>query len=1152
MSIFLLATNSTLSKNITLIKIKCGWGESAVLTVYYANHLEVQKEILIHLLTQQPLSNPLQAEQIVVQSQGMAQWLKLEIAQQQGILANVRFPLPASFIWNQYHRFLPQVPEHNAYQKHQLVWHLMAIIPELIEQPVFNSLKNYLTHDPTQQKLFQLSQQIADLFDQYLIYRPEWILAWQQQQEDTIIQQLMTANHAMDEENIRTLVQWQGILWRQLVARITQQTGTDKPLHRVTLQQEYLALLANQKPHHFPERIFVFGISALPHAYMQILHAMAQHCEVHLFFNNPCQYYWGDILAPSVLKKIALTQRLHYQTKAPRQWLNPTQQQWLNQSEISDIQYLQETHPLLATWGKMGRDFLALLSQVETQQIDAYAAAQGSHLLAQLQNSFLNLQATQETEKCFSVKPEDDSLRIVACYSEMREVEQLQQQLLTWLQQDESLTIRDIVVMLPDIDRYAPYIHAVFSQYDPQDKRYIPYTISDRKLTHSDRLIATFMQLLQMKEANFEVESLLSLFDIPEVSARFDLSVEDLPLLKQWIIESNIRYGLQTNDQENPNAWQAGVARLLLGSALRQVDGEWQGIIAFDKSYGLSAVLAGKLAEFIERLSEWHQIIQSAYSIQQWQSHLHWLIDQFFASLPESQQVLVHLKTEVTAILQQATETGYSQSIGIEIVSQWLQEQLNEQAEPVNFLTGKLNFCTLLPMRTIPFRVVALLGMNEADYPRQHQPNSFDLMQYHSQKGDRNRRDDERYLFMEALLSAQDKCYISYIGRSLTKEAELPPSVLVSQLLDYLEQHTQMISELVEDEDCKDKVRSYLLHSQAMTIFSESNFQGHQPSFAHEWLSATQPTVAYKKSFVQPLNHQESSELVTITLADLVSFLVDPVKYFFESQLGANFTITSDELPKSERFTLDNLVRYQIGTQLLSTEPHLWEGYLNALQKNGTLPRAYFGQIVQQQLIQDFSALATAIALYRQQIPNGKLIEYPFKKDQKECFLSANIDALYDGQLVMWRAGRIRLYDQLTLWISYLLLQSQQESPVASPYFYGVSPSGILEKISFEPLSQTEATAMLSLYLTDFLASRTQLFLIPSQHYQAFLADKTTDEKKRDLILSFCERENDYNKHHPYWTRVLSSIDVDQELDMGKTTTKIAEWFGLMSEKIAE
>ena len=1120
-------------------------------TVYHSNQLEVQKSILVKLIQRQPLSNSLQSEIVLVQSPGMAQWLQLQIAEQKGIAANFAFPMPASFIWQLYADNLPDVSQSNQFNKNAMMWRLIRLIPAYLHQPDFQPLRHYLAHSAQSEqfKLYQLAGKIADLFDQYLVYRPDWISTWEEHRDVEICQQI-ESQLSVDNDRLLAQIQqniaWQGVLWRALVQRVKTDTGLDLVQHRAHLHRLLLEKLRENRPLFLPERLFIFGITALPKAYLEIFQAISQYCDVHLFFNNPCEEYWGDIVDPTFVEKLALRRRTDYRNQQEKPLLSAeqvelVQQQW---DVTYDQEKLQVGNPLLASWGKLGRDFSYLLTQLEPQEISAYVEIAPRNLLSQLQHQILHLM-TSGAEPLNYVE-NDRSLTFHSCHSVMREVETLQDYLLHLFQTDPNLTPKDIIVMVADIDKYTPYIQAIFGQNSAPNSA-IPFSISDNKLSENDVLIAGFLALLQLKESTFSAEDVLAFLDIPAIRERFAIELQDLAQIRDWVKNAGVRFGLEKNadGETNYNSWQAGLERMLLGYALREENGIWQDSLGLDNSFGVKGQLVGRLSEFIERLFAWYQTLQHSFNITQWQQYLTALADDFFAVTTETNETLFYIKDVIQQFAEQLQDVHFEQPLVIDVVADVMNSALEENPNHYRFLAGKVNFCTLLPMRSIPFKVVCLLGMNDGEYPRQQQANSFDLMQYHRIKGDRARRDDDRYLFLEALLSAQEYLYISYIGRSISDNQEHEPSVLVSQLLDYIVENLPD-----KGKDC----RALLVQQHGMTAFSRKNFEKNDrtfsQSFAQQWLPLVNSQSNQALSnFIQPTIAQDGFEQETeIEFSRLVAFVKNPVKFFFELRLGVNFSEQEESIADSENFVLNNgLEKYLIHADLVDVDEHQIDAFFDHLKVKGVLPRGEFATLYANKLLDEVAEFKHYIADYVEQTPQNRFVQMTLPTAFGNITLSGNISHLYGDPLqrVTWRMATIKDKDRIEAWLYHLLLCATQPQPTES-IFQGKDKREI-----FQVVSQQDALAQLQIYVESYLAGQSQLQLIPTQGIEAYLKqianEETVEDDKCFAQLIKIAEGDDYSRGDLYWQRVLGQT---QELDLAWINQQVKAWFVPMLQAI--
>ncbi|TCP89768.1 DNA helicase/exodeoxyribonuclease V gamma subunit [Cricetibacter osteomyelitidis] len=1109
-----------------------------MLTIYHSNQVEIHKELLIHLMEVDPLTDPFESEVILVQSPGMAQWLQIQIAEKKGISANLKFPMPASFIWQQYNSNLPDVPAQSEFAKDTMVWRLMALIPHYLEREEFQSLAGYLrkNEQSQQHKLYHLACKIADLFDQYLVYRPDWIKYWEQNQPHFIESQIKQClpPHSNDTlfAQIHQDIAWQGVLWQALVSDVLQSIGKTEPRHRTNLHLQYLNQLKNGKAKNLPKRLFIFGISALPKVYLETFHAMSKHCDVHLFFNNPCRAYWGDIVDERYLQKLVSRHRTDYYSHEISPLISDEQQNLFNTEQYeltADDEKLQIGNPLLATWGKLGRDFLHLLTEMEPNEIAAYAENQRDGLLQQVQNRILDL-VPQSAENPLNWQKNDRTLTFHSCHSPMREVEILHDHLLQLFQQNPELTPKDIVVMVADIDQYAPYIQAVFGQYQAPkehfkgDPQHIPYSISDSKLTANDVLVEGFLSLLKLKESLFGAEDVLAFLDIPAIRERFAIEADELPRIRSWVAQAGIRFGLEkTQQHHNYNAWKAGLERMLLGYAMREQNGIWQDNVGFDASYGLKGQLTGSLAEFIEQLYQWQLVLQQNHNIQQWCEQLLSLVDQCFAENSQNTITLLKIKESINEL----REIPFKELIESDVIADVLTAKLSDTQNSLKFLVGRVSFCTLLPMRAIPFKVICLLGMNDGSYPRQQTPNSFDLMHYHRQKGDRFRRDDDRYLFLEALLSAREQLYISYVGKSIINNQKLEPSVLVSQLLTYL---TDNSNATTDD----------LIHNYSMTIFSAKNFDKNHRSFAKQWLPVLQGTEV--KPFNQPIPAQ-SDETNVIDLQRLIEFVQHPVKFFFEKRLGVYFRNEQDLIADSENFTLDGLEKYQIRGELLKFSDAEWQDYFARLKVKGILPRAEFATVYADGLQTDIAVLKTTLADYLVQSAQSLTLDLPVDIDGRTVHLQGNIGQLYGEltQRIDWRVSNVRDKDRIQSWLYYLALQAHSESEIPPALFYDKNGKVTATKT----LDKSTALEQLTRYMRDYLQGETQLQIVPNENigkYLALIADESAVDFEQCLAHLEAIAEPYNRVPDLYWQRLL----VQAELDFADINQRVKDWFGNM------
>ncbi|MCL1126402.1 exodeoxyribonuclease V subunit gamma [Shewanella surugensis] len=765
-----------------------------MLYLIQSNMMEaLSKQLATELACPLPNMSCLQPEHILVQSPGMSTWLRLEIAKHNNIAAVLDFPLPSSFIWQLCHALLDDVPKENAFTKAAMTWKLMDLLPRLLNHEAFLPLKDYLEQD-NPLKLYQLCGRIADIFDQYLVYRPDWIASWEKHEHPIKLTQEQA---------------WQPLLWRALIDFNANELNQSQ-YHRANLHQALFDALDDPSTclAALPKRLFVFGISSMAPQTLDVIYHLAKRIDVIMLSLSPCQHYWGDIIDPKLRARMAL----EYTNKKQLDTL------WEDKLEVGN--------PLLANNGKMGRELLDLilgLPESHTQfNFDCFIdpldmtpssmaplgvnplarATNRQPLLAGVQSDILNLETRGQSlgpnaslyqsltgRRCLD--KHDTSITLRSCHSPLREIETLHDHLLEMLAKNPLLAAKDIVIMMPDVAAYAPYIDAVFAA--KQGAHYLPYAIADRGAAQESPLINSFLHLLNINQSRFGLTDILGILEVPAVLRRFGLDNDDLSLIRQWLEQAKVRWGRDEKSRMkqdlppfNQNSWAFGIKRLLLGYAFSDASPLYHDTLAVEGIEGQSAQALGKLLNFIETIDLHQSLLLSATPITDRQIQLEQMLHDFYDVDDDEREQLQTVREALSKLTTELNDALHHQALSIEVLHGWFKQTLSESRVGQRYLAGSINFCTLMPMRSIPFKIVCLLGMNDGIYPRIQYPVGFDLVaHFAARKGDRSRRLDDRYLFLEALLSAREQLYISYIGHSERDNSERIPSMLVSELVEY-------------------------------------------------------------------------------------------------------------------------------------------------------------------------------------------------------------------------------------------------------------------------------------------------------------------------------------------------------------------------------
>ncbi|MEJ8840160.1 exodeoxyribonuclease V subunit gamma [Ramlibacter sp. AN1133] len=938
--------------------------------VVHGNHPEALRDLMVAWMARHPLA-PLEDELVLVQSNGVAQWLKLSLAGDPGqggigVAAALRTELPAHALWGAYRAVLgpDAVPRESALDESRLVWRLMRLLPALLDEPEFEPLRGFLHDDADRRKLHQLALRVADLLDQYQVYRADWLARWAK--GDAVLTLARDGREAPVPDTLR----WQPRLWQALLADVGAEGAAGG---RAEVHRRFLAAVEDRqgaRPVGLPRRISVFGISSLPRQSLDALAALARFSQVLLFVHNPSEHDWSGIVAA----QDAMRRRRHQ----PRPGLRG--------EPDSQALHLQ-TQPLLAAWGKQGRDFIGLLEEYDRpdtyrqrfgeigQRIDLFARTGADTLLRQLQDDILDLRPLAETQARWpAVDPaRDTSIAFHVTHGPQREVEVLHDQLLAAFAADASLRPRDVIVMVPDVSTYAPHIRAVFGLADDQDARRIPFNVADQAQRQQDPLLGALEKLLNLPRERVAVSEVLDLLDVPAVRARFDIAEDDLPLLHSWIAAARIRWGLHAQHRASlglppgmeQNSWRFGLRRMLLGYAVGEGEA-WNGIEPLAEVGGLAAALLGPLVRLVETLEAHWQVLDQPAPPAQWVARLQQLLDDFFSAPEGSVDGLTLLRAQSALDDWQVAceDARLAQPLPLSVVREhWLQS-LEPPGLRQPFFAGGVTFASLMPMRAIPFRRIALLGMNDGDYPRSRPPMDFDLMAQEHRSGDRSRREDDRYLFLEALLSAREHLHVSWVGRSIHDNEERPPSVLVAQLRDHLAAGWRL-KDAKADKSGRELVAALTVEHR-LQPFHPAYFDGTDPrlfSYASEWRAPLQAPGARANA---PALEAPQAQ-ATLTLAMLGRFVKNPVRAFFEHRLAVRFADEDVAAQDQEPFGLDGLENWSLQDELIRVQRSAVDAGLPreaALQSRlarfaarGELPHGAFSEQVAAQLAQPMDKL---------------------------------------------------------------------------------------------------------------------------------------------------------------------------------------------------
>jgi exodeoxyribonuclease V gamma subunit len=715
------------------------------IVVYRASRLEALLDPLIALLDACPPEDVLAPQTVIAAHPGMKQWLSGALARKRGhggIAANLDIVLPSAWLDRLAQDALDDdASALRAYRREFLRWRIHALLDGLDDARI----RAYLRGSDASRRRFQLADRLARIYVQYLVYRPDWLQAWAGGRDITGDGGFLVA------------------LWKQLRAQI----GS---MHRGERLSRLLSRLADTASAPQPgEPLHVFGISHLAPSELAVLRGVAKHRLVVLYVPDPCREFWAGMRSERrVLRDLARNAVAAMATEAV---------------------FLEQGHPLLAGWGRMGQHFMLALEDSDAAVDERHyldkreAAIEPQDRLQRMQESIRSanpalIASTRETRA-------DRSLRVHACHTRLRELEVLRDALLRELSERPGLKPSDIIVMAPDISAYAPLLPAVFGEAGAHVGA-LPYHIADVALARTHPLFDAFARLLDLPQSRLTAPEVVDFLAVPQVAERFGLSAGDIDLLAAWLRNARVHWGLDAPFRtrfdvpaiaEHTFAW--GMDRMLAGYAMGDADDDAvqaatlpDGIelAPLDGIGGSQAAALGALDSLLIELARWCDLDRRTLRASAWAERIENLFDGIFRIDANDRDAIEarHLLLRcIRAIASEPLASGLDPELDFSVVRDLLLAQMAATPERQRFLMGGATFCGMVPQRAIPFRVVAVLGLNDGEFPRAIGDGGLDLIEKHPRMGDRDVRSDDRYLFLQTLMSVRDALHLSFIGEGV-------------------------------------------------------------------------------------------------------------------------------------------------------------------------------------------------------------------------------------------------------------------------------------------------------------------------------------------------------------------------------------------------
>ena len=966
-------------------------------------HRAERTDLLAHglgALLATPLADPFAQELVLVPERGVERWLSQRLshilgrgAGGDGVCAGVVFRRPRSLIEE-----ILGIADDDPWAPDAMVWPLLNVIDNCLGEGWCATLARHLghfddgvEHELRQGRRYAVARRIAGLFASYAAQRPQLLADWSAGRATDGIGGDLTADLA-----------WQPPLWRALTERID--AGPPHVRHEKALAR------LREAPTELPPRLSLFGHTRLPITDIELLGALATHHDLHLWLPHPSDELWRALA--------------HHNAPIPRRF---------------DTSHDAAAHPLLAT---LGRDLRELERSLPANVADdeyLVSDTRPDTLLGWLQAD-IRANAVRPGDRAMA--GDDRSVQVHSCHSPARQVEVLREVLLGLLADDPSLEPRDILVMCPDIETYAPLIVANFGLVDVMADGHpghrLRVRLADRALTQINPLLSIAAQLLALAGGRATASEVLNLAQAAPVRTRFGFTDDDLDAITDWVRESGVRWGFDQHTRAPygvgflQNTWRFGLDRILAGVAMSEDTQRWiDTALPLDDVGSDRTELAGRLTEFVQRLTAVVEALTGTHSLAAWLHTLTNGVGLLAQASSGNEWQTAHLQREFADVLTAAGQRADT-PMRLTDVRALLDRHLAGRPTRANFRTGTLTVCTMVPMRSVPHRVVCLVGLDDGTFPRIGVVDGDDVLARAPVTGERDIRSEDRQLLLDAICAATDKLVITYTGADVLTGEPRPPAVPLAELLDALDHATPAA------------VRDEILVRQPLQPFSIRNVTPGELGVCTPFTFDQTALVAAKAAAGQrhprprfitgPLPGPPPED---VGLADLLTFFRDPVRGFFRA-LDYTFPVDAEGVQDAMPVQLDSLEAWTVGDRMLSdllrgASP---EWAREAEWRRGTLPPGRLGWREATTISERAAAVAALAGKFRDSAPESEDIDIDLGGGRR---LTGTVTDVYGDRVVSVTYSKISGKQLIDGWIKLLALAANQPGRAATAVCVGRS-----------------------------------------------------------------------------------------------------------------
>lgn len=849
-----------------------------MITIYKSQSLTKLSERLSGTIRKMEKRDPFNPIQIVVPNLDTSRWLKLSLAEKLGITGNVLYLLPSEWQYKQIRKLYPNLPNKLPSDLDSMKWAITEILSDPSLRKELAVPDSYIASQPEETKeqaAVQLAGQLSSVFDQYLNYRPEIILKWQ------------TGNVGKGDEN------WQGKLWNILNERWKTQYSNELGINKADLYNNTIHSI--ERGDILPEDwISLFNPGLIPAPIVRMLELCGKTSEIDIYKIQPA--------------------------------INP------------DPEITSEKNELVNAFGDEMRGMNKLFDPDNSTVIpDYHVLKQPNTVLQAVQQSIIE----NKPVKPFPVEHiEQQGIEIHSCHSSLREVETLHQFLIRQFETDPTLQPDDVLVMTPNPDHHKQAIHAVFDTLEDGLPN-IPYHIGHDRSDEAEELRLTFLRMLELPDSRYSFSDVMDLLSSGPVRLKFGLSESDVVQIKQWMEDNHVIWGLDAGHRKDFNqpgesiqTWQSAMKRGWLGQLMGDPDQLfvndellYDGINTTDQR-----LIWARFSAFLRQLNELRRIAKKKRGVEEWSELINHQMKLFLSDESLTSRAGIQLYDITQNLTESAVTAGFRSEVSFTTIRNEIVSAIEQHKASTAIFTRGVTFSSMVPVRSLPFKIVALIGLNESNFPRKPVHPDFDLMAQNPEPYERNRKNEDRNLFLESILSAEKIHYCSYTGQSSKDNETIPPSPVISEWIGILCEMTGL-------------PESGIVKKEALNGFSPNNFIGNNScsSVYYGVAAAMDDQSSSFSGFKIKQSIQPDETEPVIDIDDFVMFFSNPVRFFLKKRFEVSLPEPDED---KKEFDFNHLERHILFQRVLgwTLKDGLNESVYNSVLQSGVLPSGWPGE----------------------------------------------------------------------------------------------------------------------------------------------------------------------------------------------------------------